>query len=56
MKNFKGNNLKWKNSTEFWGGIWEKEEVTPMLPWMDNVKEELKASINTVKEFTIEEE
>ena len=42
--------------TEFWGGIWEKEEVTPMLPWMDNVKEELKASINTVKEFTIEEE
>ena len=29
---------------------------TPMLPWMDNVKEELKASINTVKEFTIEEE
>ena len=42
--------------TEFWGRIWEKEEVTPMLPWMDNVKEELKASINTVKEFTIEEE
>ena len=42
--------------TEFWGGIWEKEEVTPMLPRMDNVKEELKASINTVKEFTIEEE
>ena len=42
--------------TEFWGGIWEKEEVTPMLPWMDNVKEELKTSINTVKEFTIEEE
>ena len=53
---FQGEQPEMEKFTEFWGGIWEKEEVTPMLPWMDNVKEELKASINTVKEFTIEEE
>ena len=55
-ENFQGEQLKMEKFTEFWGGIWEKEEVTPMLPWMDNVKEELKASINTAEEFTIEEE
>ena len=53
---FQGEQPEMGKFTEFWGGIWEKEEVTPMLPWMDNVKEELKTSINTVKEFTIEEE
>ena len=53
---FQGEQPEMEKFTEFWGGIWEKEEVTPMLPWMDNVKEELKTSINTVKEFTIEEE
>ena len=54
---FTGEQPEMEKFTDFWGGIWEKEDVTPMLPWMDNVKEELKkASINTVKEFTVEEE
>ena len=34
---FQGEQPEMEKVIEFWGGIWEKEEVTPMLPWMDNV-------------------
>ena len=53
---FQGEQPEMEKFAEFWGGIWEKEDVTPMLPWMNNVNEKLRASINTVKEFTIQEE
>ena len=23
---------------EFWGGIWEREEITPNIPWMEVVQ------------------
>ena len=38
---------------EFWGSIWEKEESTPEMPWMDKVHEQLTEKVNSVKEFNI---
>ena len=40
----------------FRGGIWEKDEKTPMVPWMEEATEALKAKVHNVEQFTIEEE
>ena len=40
---------------EIWGGIWEKDDRTPNMPWVVKIREELKEKITTVKEFDISE-
>ena len=30
---------------EFWGGIWEKRENTPYMPWMDEIGRQLKPRV-----------
>ena len=40
---------------EFWGGIWERDDKTPNMPWMKKVQEDLKEKITQVKEFNITE-
>ena len=39
---------------EFWGGIWERRERTPNMPWMEEVKKQLNEKVNIVQEFEIE--
>ena len=39
---------------EFWGGIWEQNE--PNMPWMEDVKAELRERANLVSEFAIPDE
>ena len=41
---------------EFWGGIWEQNEKTPNMPWMEKVKKELHEKVGVVSEFTITDE
>ena len=41
---------------EFWGGIWEQNEPTPNMPWIEEVKAELKEKANIVSECEITEE
>ena len=41
---------------EFWGGIWEQNEPTPNMPWMEEVKAELSEKANIVSQFEITEE
>ena len=38
---------------KFWVGIWEKDDRTPNMPWMEKIREELKEKITSVKEFEI---
>ena len=32
-----------------WVGIWEKDDRTPNMPWMEKILEELKEKITSVK-------
>ena len=41
---------------EFWGGIWQQNEPTPNMPWMEELKAELNEKTNIVSEFGITEE
>ena len=38
---------------DFWAGIWEKDEKTPEMPWMEKVQMEMKDRVQVVNEFTI---
>ena len=38
---------------EFWGGIWEKRENTPNMPWMEEIGRQLKQKVKNVKEFQV---
>ena len=40
---------------KFWVGIWEKDDRTPNMPWMEKIQEKLKEKITSVKEFEITE-
>ena len=40
----------------FWDGILEKDEKTPMVPWMEEAREALKAKLHKVEQFTINKE
>ena len=40
---------------QFWVGIWEKDDRTPNMPWMEKIQEKLKEKIASVKEFEITE-
>ena len=38
---------------DFWGGIWEKEERTSNMPWMEEIRRQLNEKVNQVNEFNI---
>ena len=38
---------------KFWGDIWEKDDRTPEMPWMESVSKQLRDKITSVKEFNI---
>ena len=38
---------------EFWGNIWEREERTPNMPWMEETRRQLNEKVNQVNEFNI---
>ena len=38
---------------ELWGGIWEREEITPNMPWMEVVRRQLREMVNQVNKFNI---
>lgn len=40
---------------DFWGGIWEQNEPTPNMPWMEEVKAELNGKVNVIGRFEITE-
>ena len=37
-----GQILEMKKFVKFWGGIQEKDDRTPEMPWMESVREQLK--------------
>ena len=41
---------------EFWGDIWEQNEPTPNMPWMEEVNTKLNKKVNIVSQFEITEE
>ena len=43
---------RWKNLFKFWGDIWEKDDRTPEMPWMESVSKQLKDKITNVKNST----
>ena len=44
---------KWRNLLSFGGDIWEKDDRTPEMPWMESVSKQLRDKITSVKEFNI---
>ena len=38
---------------DFWGGIWERKERTPYMPWMEEIGRRLRQKINSVNDFTV---
>ena len=38
---------------EFWVGIWEREERTPNMPWMEEIRRQLNEKVKQVNEFNI---
>ena len=38
---------------EYWGGIWERKERTPNMPWMEEMKRQLSEKVKIVQEFDI---
>ena len=42
-----------KKFVEFWRSIWEREERTSNIPWMEEIRRQLNEKVNQVKEFNI---
>ena len=42
-----------KNFFKFWGDIWEKDDRTPEIPWVESVSNQLRAKIASVNELNI---
>ena len=38
---------------KFWGSIWERDDRTPCMPWIEEIQEELEEKIISMKEFDI---
>ena len=38
---------------DFWGGISERKERTPYMPWMEEIGRELHQKVNSVNDFTV---
>ena len=47
---------KMEKFIKFWREIWEKEDKTSEMPWMERVGEQLKENITNAKEFNVTEE
>ena len=56
VEKYEGEMPAMEKVVEFWGGIWEKDGVTPSMPWMEEVKAELNEKVNIVGQFKITEE
>ena len=56
VENHEGEMPEMEKFVEFWGGIWEQNEPTPNMPWMEEVKAELSEKVNIVSQFEIIEE
>ena len=54
--NRKGQMPEMDKFIEFWGGIWERRENTPHMPWMEGFKLELHAKVTSVNDFDISPE
>ena len=39
-----------------WGDMWEKDDKTTEMPWMESVSEKLRQKITNIKEFNITKE
>ena len=52
-KTFTGNVPDMETFEEFWGGIWEKEEITPEQPWMLRIKLQLKDKWQSVENLEV---
>ena len=52
---YEGEPPRMEKFVEFWAGIWEKDEKTPEMPWMEKVNIELREKVQNVNEFTITE-
>ena len=50
---YEGAMPKMDKFVKFWVGIWEKDDCTPNMPWMEKIQEKLKEKITSVKEFEI---
>ena len=38
---------------KFWGSIWERDDRTPCMSWIEEIQEELEEKIISMKEFDI---
>ena len=38
---------------EFWEGIWGREERTPYIPWMEEIRRKLNAKVRQDNDFNI---
>ena len=52
---YEGEPSRMEMFVELWAGMWEKDEKTPEMPWMEKVKIELREKMQNVNEFTITE-
>ena len=34
--------------SKFWVGIWEREEITPYMPWMEEIRRQLNEKVSQV--------
>ena len=56
IEKHEGEMPKMEKIVQFWGGIWEQNEPTPNMSWMEDAKVELNEKANIVSEFGITEE
>ena len=42
-----------KKFVKFWEDIWEKDDQTPEMPWMESVSKQIREKITSVKKFNI---
>ena len=56
VEKWEGEMSEMQRFVEFWGGIWEQNEPTPNMPWMEEVKAEVGERANLVSEFAITDE
>ena len=38
---------------EFWVGIWERDERTPYMPWMEEIRRQLNEMVSQINESNI---
>ena len=56
VEKHKGEIPEMEKFVKFWGGIWDQNEPTPNMPWMEEVKAGLSEKANIVSQFGITEE